>query len=171
MQDNNSEAKAVPEKKFSLFREKSLEAVESPESLNDYLRVTSPGVWLVLGAVVALLVGAVLWGVFGHISTTASLAVVADGESCVCYVPYDILPQVVSGGSVAVDGESYALTPGPETETVIVSEETSPYLRVAGGLGIGDVAVVVPVDADLDAGVYTGTVVTESLRPMSLLLQ
>ena len=34
-----------------LFREKSLEAIESPESLNDYLRVTSPQVWLVLAAV------------------------------------------------------------------------------------------------------------------------
>ena len=37
-----------------LFREKSLEAVESPESLNDYLRVTSPGVWLILAAVICL---------------------------------------------------------------------------------------------------------------------
>ena len=36
-------------KKVKLFREKSLEAVESPEALNDYLRVTSPGIWMVLG--------------------------------------------------------------------------------------------------------------------------
>ena len=33
--------------KVKLFREKSLEAVESPESLNDYLRVTSPGFSLI----------------------------------------------------------------------------------------------------------------------------
>ena len=67
--------------KTKLFREKSLEAVESPESLNDYLRVTSPGIWLVLAAVIALLVGAILWGVFGHIRTTAAVAVsVEDGK-------------------------------------------------------------------------------------------
>ena len=29
-----------------IFREKSLERVESPEQLNDYIRVASPGVWL-----------------------------------------------------------------------------------------------------------------------------
>ena len=45
------------EGKTGLFREKSLEAIESPESLNDYLRVTSPGVWLVLATVVILLAG------------------------------------------------------------------------------------------------------------------
>ena len=43
--------------KSSLFREKNLERLESPEKLNDYLRVTSPGVWMVLGAVIVLLVG------------------------------------------------------------------------------------------------------------------
>ena len=41
------------QQKSKLFREKSLKAIESPEALNDYLRVTSPGVWLVLAAVIA----------------------------------------------------------------------------------------------------------------------
>ena len=34
--------------KTKLFREKNLERLESPEKLNDYLRVTSPGVWMIL---------------------------------------------------------------------------------------------------------------------------
>ena len=66
------------QQKPKLFREKSLEAVESPESLNDYLRVTSPGVWLVLAAVIALLLGGIFWSIFGRINTTVSVAVVAD---------------------------------------------------------------------------------------------
>ena len=45
------------EKKASLFREKNLERIETPEKLNDYLRVTSPGVWLLLGTVIAVLIG------------------------------------------------------------------------------------------------------------------
>ena len=61
--------------KVQLFREKSLEAVESPESLNDYLRVTSPGIWLVMAVVIILLVGGILWGIFGHIRTTEAFAV------------------------------------------------------------------------------------------------
>ena len=48
-QNENKSAK-TEEKKQGIFREKSLEAVENPEQLNDYLKVTSPGVWIVLGA-------------------------------------------------------------------------------------------------------------------------
>ena len=55
------------EKKVKLFREKSLEAIESPESLNDYIRVTSPSVWIALLALVVLLVGLLAWSVFGRI--------------------------------------------------------------------------------------------------------
>ena len=40
-----------------LFRKKSMDRVSSPEQLNDYIRVTSPGLWLVLAAVVILLAG------------------------------------------------------------------------------------------------------------------
>ena len=67
-------------KEFKLFREKSLEAIESPESMNDYLQVTSPGVWIVLAAIIAILIGAVLWSVFGRINTTVDVAVECSGE-------------------------------------------------------------------------------------------
>ena len=154
-----------------LFREKSLEAVDSPESLNDYLQVTSPSVWLVLGAVIALLIGAVLWGIFGRINTTLGVAVSAAEGKCVCVVPYEALQDVMNCDTVSIEGEDYPLRRDQESRTVIVSEDTSPYLRVAGGLRIGDVAVEIPVDAPFTDGVYAGTVVTESLRPMSLLLQ
>ncbi len=159
------------EKKANLFREKSLETIESPESLNDYLRVTSPGVWIILAAVIALLVGGIFWSIFGRINTTVNVAVVADGEKSVCYVPYDNLPAVVSHGSVTVEGQDYALSSGAEYETLIISEGTNAYARVAGKLNIGDIAVVVPIDADLSQGVHTGSVVTESLQPISLLLR
>ena len=154
-----------------LFREKSLEAVETPESLNDYLRVTSPRVWLVLSAVIALLIGAVLWGIFGRINTTLNVAVTASDGACTCLVPYQSLESVIDSGKVTVDGQDYPLRPDDALQTVIVSEDTSPYLRVLSGLDIGDVAVQVTVSADLPDGVYPGTVVTESLQPMSLLLQ
>lgn len=158
-------------KEFKLFREKSLEAIESPESLNDYLRVTSPGVWLVLAAVVALLVGAVLWGVFGRINTTGRFAVSSNAGSCVCYVGYDSVDSVMARGVVTVNGEDYPLITDVECDTEVVSEGTNPYIRVAGGLTIGDLTVKIPVAAELPTGVYTGTVITESLKPISLLLQ
>ncbi len=50
-----------------LFREKSMERVSSPEALNDYIRVTTPSVWIVLIALVVLLVGMLTWSIFGKV--------------------------------------------------------------------------------------------------------
>ena len=73
--------------KQSLFREKSIERIESPEKLNDYLKVTSPGVWLVLITVIVILAGVCIWGVFGRIQATAPAAVVSENGESVCLVP------------------------------------------------------------------------------------
>ena len=50
-----------------IFREKSLERVSSPEALNDYIRVTTPSVWLVLAALIILLGGMLVWSIFGTV--------------------------------------------------------------------------------------------------------
>ena len=51
----------------ALFREKNLKRVSSPEELNDYLKVTTPRVWIVLIAVILLLAGALIWGFTGSV--------------------------------------------------------------------------------------------------------
>ena len=59
------------EKQESIFRQKSVERVSSPEQLDDYLKVTSPSVWLVLVGIIILLVGTIAWGAFGKLKTYA----------------------------------------------------------------------------------------------------
>ena len=58
---------AENQSKNSIFREKSMKRVSSPESLNDYIRVTSPSVWVVLIALLVLLVGMLTWSIFGRV--------------------------------------------------------------------------------------------------------
>ena len=55
-----------------LFRKKSMDRVSSPEQLNDYIRVTSPSIWLVLLAIILLLVGMLAWSVFGTVETRSA---------------------------------------------------------------------------------------------------
>ena len=50
-----------------VFREKSIGRVSGPESMNDYIRVTSPSVWVVLLAIVIILAGMLAWGFFGRV--------------------------------------------------------------------------------------------------------
>ena len=58
---------ADKESQNSIFREKSVERVSGPESLNDYIRVTSPSVWIALVALLILLAGMIVWSIFGRI--------------------------------------------------------------------------------------------------------
>ena len=51
----------------TIFRQKSIDKVSSPEKLDDYIKVTTPSVWVTLIAIVLLLVGAVVWGIFGEV--------------------------------------------------------------------------------------------------------
>ena len=157
--------------KVKLFREKSLEAVESPESLNDYLRVTSPGIWLVMAAVIMLLVGGILWGIFGHIRTTAEFAISVGPEKSVCYVTYESIDKVLTRGVINVEGADYPLRTDDELSVSFVSDETPPRVLLSGKLNMGDPVVEVPVIIDLPEGYYTGEVVMEDLKPISLLLQ
>ena len=41
----------------SVFRQKSMERITSPEQMNDYIRVSNPSVWMLLAAVIVLLIG------------------------------------------------------------------------------------------------------------------
>ena len=51
-----------------LFRQKNIDKVSSPEKLDDYIRVTTPSVWIALAAMVVLLIGVIIWGCFGELT-------------------------------------------------------------------------------------------------------
>ena len=156
------------ESKNKLFREKNLERLESPEKLNDYLRVTSPGVWLVLAAIIVLLIGVCIWGVFGRIEATTPAAVVTENGESVCLVPTNALEGVLKYRTVKVDGTSYELEPSV-LEPEVILESTNVYTILAGNYSVGDVvypvSLVTPVGTD---GTAAGVLVTEELSPISL---
>jgi hypothetical protein len=50
-----------------IYREKSINRMNQPEDLNDYIRVTTPSVWIVLIAVILVLVAVLGWMIFGTV--------------------------------------------------------------------------------------------------------
>ena len=78
MAEVQTEAAVKPDRKAgsAIFRAKSMERVSSPEALNDYIRVTTPSVWIVLLAIVVLLAGMLAWSIFGTVERHNE-----DGES------------------------------------------------------------------------------------------
>ena len=54
--------------KSKLFRSSSLEHISSPDKLNEYIRVSRPSVWVILGAITAIIAAAVFWAVTAEIT-------------------------------------------------------------------------------------------------------
>ncbi len=87
-----------------IFRKKSLDKIKSPDSLNDYICVSNPGIWLLLVSIIVLLAGACVWGVCGKIESTVSTIVYAENEIAACYIAEEDISAVQAGMKVKFDG-------------------------------------------------------------------
>ena len=153
-----------------LFRKKSLDKVSSPEQLNDYIRVSNPGIWIVLAAVIVLLIGVCVWGVFGQLETTiGSAAVVKDGEMTL-YIKEEYLGKVSEGMIVRVKEKEYVIT-SVETIPKTIPEGFDAYMLHLSGMHVGEwVFGVTAMQTDLADGVYEARIVIENIAPMSFIL-
>jgi hypothetical protein len=95
----------------SIYREKTINRISSPEQLNAYLKVTKPGVWIVLVAVVVLLVGMLVWGLFINIGSNAEgTAEVKNGSMTVSFEDSKVAENVTEGMVIEANGASYTIT-------------------------------------------------------------
>ena len=153
-----------------LFRQKSLDKVSSPEQMNDYIRVTSPSVWLVLGAVIVLLAGLIIWSVLGRLETTVAAVAVAGPEGdVVCYIAEDELSAVRPGQTVHIGGEDHTLAE-VASKPVAVDESFDAYVLHVGGLEAGQWVYPAWLDGPLAEGVYEAQIVVDDAAPISFLL-
>lgn len=130
-----------------IFRKKSLDKVKSPESLEDYIKVSNPGVWLLLISIIVLLAGACVWGAIGHIDSTVTANVRVENGVATAYVDYANVSDLHSGMIIRVNGY--------ETTISEVAREGENYV------------CYFPTNEVLADGFYEGKVVIESIRPLS----
>ena len=154
----------------TIFREKSLERISSPEQMNDYIRVSSPSVWMVLAAVIVLLAGVCVWGVFGHLDTAVqTVGVCTDGRLTV-FVGEEDHDKIRENAVISVDGVEYAVAESTNAP-VRVDDQIDPYIVHLAGFTEDDWVYRLCADAPgLADGVYTASVVTERVRPLDFVL-
>lgn len=148
-----------------IFRKKSIDRMSSPEQLNDYIKVTNPGVWMALAAIVILLVGVCVWGVFGKLETKLPVAAVSQDGQTVLYVKENDLSAVKENMSVYIGDETYKVT-SVSAQPVAVTEEISEYARHTGELSVGEWVYVVQIDGSLANGTYKAHIVIDSVSPL-----
>lgn len=140
----------MAEQNPGFFRQKSIERISSPEQLNSFLRVTNPGIWLLLAAVIVLLCGLFAWSMVGNLETVSDgVAVIENGTAQI----------MITDGSGGDLGTGMTVRIGDEEYSITTVEKDEYGRKVAQA----------PIDkAD---GKYDVKVVTESIHPIKFLFE
>lgn len=125
----------------TIFRKKSLERIASPDKLDDYLKVSSPSVWVVLAALLLVIIAAGAWCFFGSMPTTAAGVGIRLEEGVVCFVA------AKEGYAVEPDME-VLFTPAGSDDTVAgrVIEISEPISAKEAGVSAGAEWIAMPGD-------------------------
>lgn len=156
----------------SIFRKESLDKVSSPEQLNNYIKVSSPSVWLVMIAAIVLLASVLVWAVFGTLPTTVTLNGVHKDGKMVCYV--EDVSSISVGDSIVIDGvergEITQISEKPisqeDISALYADDEYTLYL-----LNLSQWNYVIEADvSDIADGVTEMQVVVDSVSPISFIM-
>ena len=171
---------------------------QSPEKLNEYIRVGNLGGFLLIIGLVIFAVALVVWGVTGSIPVTTSLSGVVmessdESHTCLCFVNVSDETESIPEGNPAVvsmaDGSTYTgsvkLSDGTVLSTVEILELYSVHANgdddglgdwiLTSLLGDGQYFYEVVVETEEDISAYWHrlvdvTVVLREVKPISYLL-
>lgn len=132
----------------TIFRKKSLDRINSPESLNEYIKVANPGMWILLISIIVLLCGALVWAYFGTVNTWENAIVYVSEGQAYCQVNQSAAEKVQNGMQIVVD--SYEGTIGQKIDD---SKEGTTFL----------------VNINIPDGVYEAKILVESISPKMLI--
>ena len=138
----------MPEK--LIFRKEAVKRISTPDELTDYLHVTNPSVWIILSVVIVLLVGVFAWSTVGMLESTVDVnAYVQDG-----------IARVNAVGKTPAEFKEGMILRLEGQESTIERIERNEY-----GWLTGYSAVALP------DGTYNGSIVTDSVKPISFLME
>ncbi|MBR4026743.1 MAG: hypothetical protein IKJ01_04200 [Lachnospiraceae bacterium] len=152
-----------------IFNNKDMDRINSPEQLNTYIRVSNVGVWLVLSAIVVLLLGVCVWGIFGRLDTTLNVVSVAENDTIFCYIAEEDIYSIAEGMTVYINEKEYHIS-DVEAEPIAVDSTMSDYMLHIGDLQVGEWVYIVNLEGEnLANGIYHAEVVIESIAPLSFI--
>ena len=142
----------------TLFRKESYDRISSPEQMRDYMRVTSPRLWMLLAAMIALLAGFLVYASTTMMETTLELSATVDQSGVIqAAVTPEQARNLEIGMKVRIGGKN---------------ARVAEIVQVMGGATGKQTTVLIEPEEDLvlPEGLYQATVVTESISPIDFLM-
>ncbi len=152
-----------------LFRKESIEHLNSPEQLDDYISVVRPSNWMILTAALVFVIGICIWGIFGRITDKLPVVVVSNDQGVYCYVEEDVWISLQDVTSVSVQGEEYSFDI-KNAESIVVGDNISDYAKTVGNLMDEERVAKIALNRELPKGTYSGEIIMEAISPISYLL-
>jgi len=151
-----------------LFREKVLDRVSSPEQISECIKTPDLPSMAVLAAVLVLLAGALVWGLWGRVDMTLGTVAVCESGSTVCCVSESDMEKISEKSEVRVEERTLLVRHISELP-IPVKDYLSDYEIHVGGFSENEWVYVLELDGSLEDGIYPGSIVLESVSPMTLL--
>jgi len=154
--------------KESIFRKKNIDRVNSPDQLNDYVKVVTPSIWLILIGVVVLLSGFIVWASLGAIDTVITTVVSSNGESLICYIGDDDINSIREDEDVMINGESYSIK--SISSKPVRADSVDEYILYKSSLLNQMFIYEIELSGTLPDGLYEASIVVEKTSLISFLL-
>lgn len=151
----------------SIFRQKNIDKINSPESLNDYVKVTNPSIWIILVGIIILIIGACVFGIIGKVDSNINVAVSVSDGVITGYIQEEDMEKLESDMSVKIEGNMYSIK--SIANRPIKGDEVDEYVLHKGNIGINTWVYPVVIDGSIADGVYFGTVTVQQVSPVSYL--
>ena len=149
-------------------------SVRSLDELDRVLKITTPGIWMVLLACFALLAGILAWGLFGTVSEGVSASGIVEDGKLICILGPDEVKLIAEGDTAVIDGQTLIVE---KIADIPVSREEA--LKLLGSEYLvsenmnGDWAwpvTLVPADGSgfPDGTVLNFEIITRRISPLSM---
>lgn len=152
----------------SIFRKKNIDRINSPDQLNDYVKVVTPPVWLILIGVIVLALGFIVWASLGRIDTIISTVAVSNNGQIVCYVGDSDIDRLDGGEEIMIDGEVYSIESIPSKP--VSANAIDEYALYKASLSYERFIYEVKCNGSLPDGLYDASIVVEKTSIISFLL-
>ena len=124
---------------------------------------------MVLLAIVVLLIGVCVWGVVGHLDTTLQTVAIGENGQMTIYIRESDISSVKQGMPVSVGGAEYTiaeLSVNPET----AGDGFDEYALHVGGIQRGEWLYAASLSGPYTEGIHGAEITTESISPMSFVI-